>query len=106
MLSSLTRTYSWPTVFQDVINFSKLCESCQQTNILTQSHPGELVPLPIPDRPWSVIAIDLIVKLPLSSNNYSIFVLTNHLTKGAHVIPCNKALDCQALARLFVKVFF
>lgn len=53
MLSNLTRTYSWPSVRQDVINFCWSCDSCQQTKISTQARSGELVPLPIPDRPWT-----------------------------------------------------
>lgn len=106
MLATLTRTYSWPSVRQDVINFCKSCDSCQRTKISTQPRAGELVPLPIPDRPWSVIGIDLIVKLPTSSGFDSIFVITDHLTKGAHFIPCNEAMDSHALALLFVRDFF
>lgn len=106
MLSALTRTYSWPTVRQDVINFCRSCDSCQRTRISTQAKAGELVPLPIPDRPWSVIGINFIVKLPSSSGFDSIFVITDHLTKGAHFIPCREAMDSHALALLFVKEFF
>lgn len=106
MLSTLTRTYSWPTVRQDVINYCRSCDSCQRTKISNQARAGELVPLPIPDRPWSVIGIDFIVKLPLSLGFDSIFVITDPLTKGAHFIPCNEAMDSLALANLFVKEFF
>lgn len=106
MLSSLTRTYSWPTIRQDVIQFGRSCDSCQQTKILTQPPAGELVPLPIPDRPWSVIGIDFIVKIPLSSTFDSILVITDHLTKGAHFIGCNESMDAAALAKLFVHHFF
>lgn len=35
MLSSLTRTYSWPTVRNDVIKFCQSCDSCQRTKIST-----------------------------------------------------------------------
>lgn len=106
MLSTLTRTYSWPSVRQDIINYCRSCDSCQRTKISTQARAGELVPLPIPDRPWSVIGIDFIVKLPSSLGFDSIFVITDHLTKGAHFIPFNEAMDSLALAYLFVKDFF
>lgn len=106
MRSTLTRTYAWPTVRQDTIQFCRSCDSCQRTKISTQLGPGELVPLPIPDRPWSVIGIDFIVKLLMSSGHDSISVITDHLTKGAHFIPCNEAMDSHALAWLFVKDFF
>lgn len=106
MLSSLTRTFLWPSIRQDFITFCKSCDSCQRTKISTQPPAGHLVPLPIPDRPWSVIGIDLIVKLPLSSSFDSILVITDHLTKGAHFIPCNEAMDSSILAKLFVQHFF
>lgn len=106
MLSSLTRTFLWPSIRQDVITFCQSCDSCQRTKISTQPPAGNLVPLPIPDRPWSVIGIDLIVKLPLSSSYDSVLVITDHLTKGAHFIPCNESMDSHALAKLFVQHFF
>lgn len=106
MLSSLTRTYSWPTIRHEVIQFCRPCDSCERTRILTQPPAGHLIPLPIPDQPWSVIGIDFIVKLPRSSSFDSILVITDHLTKGAHFIACNEAMDSACLARLFVHQFF
>lgn len=91
---------------QDVITFCKSCDSFQRIKISTQPPAGQVVPLPIPDRPWSVIGIDLIVKLPLSSSFDSVLVITDHLTKGSHFIPCNEAMDSHALAKLFVQNFF
>lgn len=106
MLAALTRTFLWPSVQQDVITFCKSCDSCQRTKISTQPLAGHMVPLPIPDRPWSVIGINMIVKLPLSSSFHSVLVITDHLRKGAHFIPCNKSMDSHSLAKLFVQQFF
>lgn len=106
MLSTLTRTYSWPLVRQKVITFCSMCDYCQQTKISTQGCAGELVPLPNHDRPWSVMGIDFIIKLPSYSGHDSIFFITYHLTIGTNFIPCNEEMDSHALALLFVKDFF
>lgn len=117
MLSIITRTFAWGTVRQDVIAFCRSCDSCQRTRISTKAKAGELVPLPIPDCPWSVIGIDLIVKLPPSFSSAgsdpqsastfdSILVITDHLSKGAHFIKCNESMDSAALARVFIDRFY
>lgn len=69
---------------------------------------GTLQPLPIPDRPWSVIGMDFIVKLPTSDSSScdSIWVIVDHLTKGAHFIPCRESMNASDLASLFVQHFF
>lgn len=64
------------------------------------------MPLEIPDRPWSVIGMDFIVKLPLSSGFDSILVIVDHFSKGAHFIPCKESMDSSALASLFISHFF
>ncbi|KAG0146579.1 hypothetical protein CROQUDRAFT_702217 [Cronartium quercuum f. sp. fusiforme G11] len=51
MLSTLTRTFAWPTVRQDVVKFISSCDSCQRVKISTAKKSGELIPLPMPDRP-------------------------------------------------------
>lgn len=50
--------------------------------------------------------MDFIVKLPLSSGFDSILVIGDHLTKGAHFIPCKESMDLSALASLFLTHFF
>lgn len=106
MLYALTRTYLWPVVQQDVIDLFRFCDSCQQVKINPKPKAGTLIPPQIPDRPWSDIGNDFIVNLPLSSGCDLVFVITDHLQKGAHFIAYNKAMDLLALAHLFVREFF
>lgn len=67
---------------------------------------GKLQPLPIPDCPWSLIGIDFVVKLPLSQRFDSILVIVDHLTMGAHFIPCCKIMNAADLATMFIQQFF
>jgi hypothetical protein len=64
-LDLLTCTMTWPGVRKDVISYVKSCFSCQRAKHSNQQLPGLMNPLPIPPRPWSVIGIDSIVKLPV-----------------------------------------
>lgn len=90
----------------DVMQFVASCDSCQQIKIDTKAPMGTLQPLPIPDRPWSVIGMDFIVKLPTYDSCDSIWVIVDHLTKGAHFIPCRESMNALDLASLFVQHFF
>lgn len=106
MLSALSRTYAWPGMRADVMCFVSSCDSCQRIKIDTKAPLGTLQPLPVPDRPWSVIGMDFIVKLPTSAGCDSVWVIVDHFTKGAHFIPCRESLDASGLASLFVQHFF
>lgn len=106
MISLITRTLLWPSLWGDVMTFVKSCESCQCTKIDTQASQGSLMPFEILDRPWIVIGTELIVKLQLSSRFESLLVIVKHFLKGAHFIPCKENMDSSALASLFISHFF
>lgn len=106
MLSSLSRTSYWPDMRADVLKFVASCDSCQRVKIDTKALVGTLQPLPIPDQPWSVIGMDFIVKLPCSHSFDSIWVIVDHLTKGAHFVSCNESMSASDLASLFIQHFF
>ena len=48
---------------------------------------GLLKQLPIPERPWNSISMDIIETLLTSSGHDSILVIVNHLTKQGNFIP-------------------
>jgi hypothetical protein len=47
-------------------------------------------PLSVLSRPWSVIGIDFVVKLPVSGSFDSTLVVVDHLTKGVHLVAANE----------------
>jgi hypothetical protein len=71
---------------------------------------GQLKSLPIPKGAWKSIALDFIVKLPLSKDPLtgvkydSILVITDRLTKYGYFIPYLEASDAEALAYTFLRV--
>jgi len=58
--------------------------------------------LPIPERPWNSISIDLIEKLLSSSGFDTILFIVDQLTKQAIFIPVYDIITSADLARLFV----
>lgn len=105
-LDLLTRSFNWPNTRADLLVFVASCTSCQQVKIDRRPPQGKLMPLPIPDRPWSTIGVDFIVKLPISFGYDSIMVVVDHLTKAAHFIPALESWKADDLARAFVTEIF
>lgn len=105
-LDLISRTFSWPQMRAEVLSFISSCARCQQIKVDHQKAQGELIPLPIPDRPWSTIGVDFIVKLPLSASFDLVMVVVDHLTKSAHFIPAKETWDASELARQFLSSVF
>lgn len=105
-LELLTRTFDWPNSRADVLTFCSSCRSCQAVKVDHRAPQGTLMPLPIPDRPWSKIGVDYIVKLPLSKGFDSVMVVVDHFSKSAHCIPAKETWKADQLAEAFVDQIF
>ncbi len=66
----LTNRFWWSTLQADTITHIRNCPTCNVSKPSHQLPAGLLQPLPIPQRPWSHIAIDFITDLPLSGGSY------------------------------------
>ena len=54
--------------------------------------------------PFKTVAINFITKLPISQGYDSILTVTNHdCTKAAIFIPCNKEINAEETAALYLK---
>ncbi len=71
----LSNKFWWSTLRTDFIVFIKNCVSCNTSESSKQMPAGLLQPLPIPQRPWSHIAIDFITDLPNSKGNTTILTV-------------------------------
>lgn len=100
----LARVAYWPNMRRHVEKYVKSCHTCRVSKTQTSKPSGLLQPLPLPDRPWSHIAMDLIIHLPKSKQqNDAVAVFVDRFSKAAHFVPCRTSCSAQDLADLFFK---
>lgn len=97
-LDLLTRSFNWPNARRNLLTYISSCVSCQQVKVDRRQPQGKLLPLPIPDRPWSTIGVDFVVKLPMSEGFDSVMVVVDHLKKSAHFIPARESWKADEMA--------
>lgn len=104
----ITRDFWWKGMRKDIAQFIRNCEACQRMKPPRHSPYGLLRPLPIPQRRWESISLDLIIGLPLSGSPpcNAILNVVDRLTKMAHFVPCSSTLDSHGFAQLFVNNIF
>ncbi|CCG84601.2 protein of unknown function [Taphrina deformans PYCC 5710] len=102
----LNRDFYWPGMRKFCIRYVSQCKECNRNKTSRHKPYGLLKPLPIPDTPWTSIAMDYIVKLPPSKGFDFILVVVCRLTKMAHFIPCREAMSTEEFAQLFVSHIF
>ncbi|KAI2665763.1 Transposon Tf2-9 polyprotein [Labeo rohita] len=76
-LSLLQSRYWWPSMRQDTIRYIQSCSVCAMSTSPRQLPTGKLVPLPIPQRPWSHIGVDFVTDLPAAEGNTCILVMVD-----------------------------
>jgi transposase InsO family protein len=105
-LQLVRRDFHWKGIRRYVDNYVKGCMTCSRSKTPRHKKYGTLLPLPIPERPWSSISMDFIEKLPESDGYDSILVVVDRLTKMAIFIPTDTTITAQELADLFVRHIF
>ncbi len=74
-LQLLQNRFWWPTLRKDTISHINRCQVCNTQKPSRHLPAGLLHPLPIPERPWSHIAIDFITDLPNSDGHSTILTV-------------------------------
>ncbi|KAL0149928.1 hypothetical protein M9458_054760, partial [Cirrhinus mrigala] len=108
-LQLLSNKFWWPSIRLDTINYIKSFEVCNTTKSSKQPPAGLLQPLPIPQRPWSHIAIDFITDLPPSEGYTTILTVIDRFSKSCRLIPLSKlptALETAEILCNFVFRFY
>ncbi len=75
---------------RDTATFVNNCTACSTSKPSRHLPAGLLQPLPVPQRPWSHIAIDFVTDLPNSSGNTTILTVVDRFSKSCRLIPLPK----------------
>ncbi|KAK3525902.1 hypothetical protein QTP70_010957 [Hemibagrus guttatus] len=76
-LSLLKDRFWWPCMAADVRRYGQGCEQCAMAKTPRQLPTGKLLPLPVPNRPWSHLGVNFITDLPNSRTHTCIFVIVD-----------------------------
>ena len=94
---------------QDVKDYIKGCADCQRNKVNNQARKAPLSPIFAKPGalPFETVAMDFIIKLPLSNGFDSILTITDHdCTKAVILIPCNETITAEGVAKLYLEHVF
>uniref|UniRef100_A0ABD2WA60 RNA-directed DNA polymerase n=1 Tax=Trichogramma kaykai TaxID=54128 RepID=A0ABD2WA60_9HYME len=92
----VVQEYYWPGMFHDVEDFVRQCEICQRYKV-SQTGPQGLMTRRVVDRPWAVVAADL-MEFPRSKfQNKYLLVFQDIFTRWIEVYPLRAATGANVL---------
>ena len=98
----LERHYWWPNINFDIRQYIRTCDSCQRMKARSTQKAGTLMPLPIPDRNWDSVSMDLITSLPVTKRgNSAILVMVDRLSKMVHLAATTNSVNAVGIGDLF-----
>lgn len=103
-IDQIKRRFYWFRMDEEIQKYVVSCDLCQRNKPSQRSKIGLLQPLPIPNRPWQQVSMDLITQLPRSKiGNDAIVVFVDKLTKMVHYIPTTTNVTAPKLAKIVLK---
>ena len=92
----------WKGMKAAVQHYVESCHTCKTNKDRTTRENGLLQPLPVPDRPWTHISMDLVTHLPRTpKGNNAIVVFVDRFSKQARFIACTDNSSATDIAQLF-----
>ncbi|KAL0146495.1 hypothetical protein M9458_058126 [Cirrhinus mrigala] len=105
-LSLLSDHFWWPDVARDVRKYVQGCKECAMSKSPRHLPAGKLLPLPVPNRPWSHLGVDFMTDPPVSDENTCILVIIDRFSKFCRLIPLKRLPTALETAEcLFNHVF-
>jgi len=101
MMELVTRNFWWPRVTKEVKKYIEGCDACQRNKNQTETPTGKLMPNTVPEKPWTHISADFIMKLLLAQEYDSILVVYNRMMKITYFVPTTENTLAEGVVRLF-----
>ncbi len=96
----------WWALHSDVTWFVQRCDICNISKSPHHRPAGLLQPLPIPQRPWSHIAINFVTDLSNSNHFTTILTVIDRFSKACRLIPLTKLPTAFETAEALIQQVF
>lgn len=101
------RSYYWPSMREDIREYVRTCQSCQEMKPRNLGQNVEPHTIPDPMMPWDSLMMDFVgpfKKTP--SGNAQILVFLDRLTRRCHLVPCPLNITARDCAKLYLQNVF
>ena len=97
--------FYWPGVFKEVADHCRQCEVCQRSADRRDRIRAEMIPMPLIEKPFQRIAMDIVGPLPRSrAGNKYILTICDYATRYPEAIPL-PSTEAERIAKELVKLF-
>ena len=86
---------------RDVGRYVEGCDLCQRMKNRMEEVAGKLKLSEVPEKSWTHLIVDFIMKLPVVAGKDAILVVCNRLSKMMHFVATTEGTSAEGLARLF-----
>ncbi|WIA44486.1 hypothetical protein OEZ86_007230 [Tetradesmus obliquus] len=105
-LQRVASRFWWPHMTRTVRHYVASCPSCQCNKPRSDLPAGLLQPLPVPEKKFEQITMDLITDLPPTARGHdAVVTFVDRLSKLVHFAPTTKTVDAPELARIFTETW-
>ena len=99
---AVCKHFHWAGMTRDIKRYVLSCQKCQESKAGHELPAGLLQPLPIPERRWDQVTMDLVVHLPKTQRGHdAIVVFVDKMSKMAHYAATTTKVTAPQLARIF-----
>ena len=105
-LDRILAVFFWPGINGDVTRFCRSCDICQKTIPKGRVTKVKMQKMPLVDRPFQRVAIDLIgeMKPPSEDGHRWVLTLVDYATRYPEAVPLKK-IDTETVAEALVDIF-
>jgi len=97
----VTRNYWWLGVMRDVGRYVEGCDLYQRMKNRMEELVGKLKLSEVPEKPWTHLTVDFIMKLLVVVGKDAILVVCDRLSKMTHFVATTEGTLVEVLVRLF-----
>ena len=90
----------------DIERYVDNCLGCQWAKASRTKQPGLLHPLPVPNKLWQYLTMDLLDVPPLKTDYDCIWVIIDHFSKESVSIPCFRTIIVKDITHIYIQYVY